>query len=303
MAGAANKSSVSWRKPSSCPPVAKMLYACAMARAVPTALPDGTSRLRVDAVRIKIDSCARIDLKCPVDVRAPIHCFQCQAKREADQHREPPRRRNGRQTRVRDLLREPDVDVQSKGRRDLVLEELSQAPMMRIDTPQQLALVETKRERVIRLARAWFPRGFLACEHYCHAIEVCDDAAIDRLVDREQPCLVCQASSFALFNAMRGACDIPLTTASPSIISIQRLSSFAPICHTEASVCRAPCSSCQGIHRSRFGNRRLNWSRGIMRREYLSRSSPALPYPLVDAARKPCNVSAAIALGRRRSHP
>src|SRR5438093_7993272 len=103
---------------------------------------------RVDAVRIKIDSCARIDLKCPVDVRAPIHCFQCQAKREADQHREPPRRRNGRQTRVRDLLREPDVDVQSKGRRDLVLEELSQAPMMRIDTPQQLAFVETKRERV-----------------------------------------------------------------------------------------------------------------------------------------------------------
>src|SRR5439155_9205214 len=167
MAGAANKSSVSWRKPSSCPPVAKMLYACAMARAVPTALPDGTSRLRVDAVRIKIDSCARIDLKCPVDVRAPIHCFQCQAKREADQHREPPRRRNGRHTRVRDLLREPDVDVQSKGRCDLVLEELSQAPMMRIDTPQQLAFVETKGERVIRLARAWFPRGFLACEHYC----------------------------------------------------------------------------------------------------------------------------------------
>ena len=63
--------------------------------------------------------------------------------------------------------------------------------MMRIDTPQQLAFVETKGERVIRLARAWFPRGFLACEHYCHAIEVCDDAAIDRLVDREQPCLVC----------------------------------------------------------------------------------------------------------------
>src|SRR5947208_13369872 len=75
-----------------------------MAGAVPTALPDGTSRLRVDAVRIKIDSCARIDRKCPVDVRAPIHCFQCQAKREADQHREPPRRRNGRQTRVRHLF-------------------------------------------------------------------------------------------------------------------------------------------------------------------------------------------------------
>src|SRR5439155_4202388 len=207
MAGAANKSSVSWRKPSSCPPVAKMLYACAMARAVPTALPDGTSRLRVDAVRIKIDSCARIDLKCPVDVRAPIHCFQCQAKREADQHREPPRRRNGRHTRVRDLLREPDVDVQSKGRCDLVLEELSQAPMMRIDTPQQLAFVETKGERVIRLARAWFPRGFLACEHYCHAIEVCDDAAIDRLVDREQPCLVCQ--ELAHRSGVIGAAGVP----------------------------------------------------------------------------------------------
>ena len=32
----------------------------------------------------------------------------------------------------------------------------------------------------------------LGFEHYCHTIEVCDDAAIDRLVDREQPCLVCQ---------------------------------------------------------------------------------------------------------------
>src|SRR2546428_7516865 len=63
--------------------------------------------------------------------------------------------------------------------------------MMRIDTPQQLAFVETKGERVIRLARAWLPRGFLACEHYCHAIEDYDDAAIDRLVACEHPCPEC----------------------------------------------------------------------------------------------------------------
>jgi len=60
---------------------------------------------------------------------------------------------------------------------------------------------------VIPLARAWFPRGFLACEHYCHAIEVCDDAAIDRLVDREQPCLVCQ--ELAHRSGVIGAAGVP----------------------------------------------------------------------------------------------
>ena len=57
-----------------------------------------------------------------------------------------PRPRDRGQARVRDLLRQPDVDVQPERRRDLVLEELPQAAMPRIDAAHQLAFVEPERD-------------------------------------------------------------------------------------------------------------------------------------------------------------
>ena len=139
----------------------------------------------VDALLIKIHGSARIDLECPVDVGVSIHCFQRQAKRKTEQHRIAPGWRDRRQARVRNLFGQPDVDVQPKRRRDLVLEKPSEAAMVWIDTPQQFAFIETEAQRVICLPRSGFPRGFLPCEDGRQAIEVRDNTAIDRLVDRE----------------------------------------------------------------------------------------------------------------------
>ena len=91
---------------------------------------------------------------------------------------------------VRDLLRQADVDVLSERRGDLVLKELSEAAMARIDAAQQLAFVEPEGEGVIGLTRPGFPRGLLTGEHDGQAIQVGDHAPIDGLVEREQPRLV-----------------------------------------------------------------------------------------------------------------
>ena len=73
-----------------------------------------------------------------------------------------PRARNRGQAGVRDLLGQPDIDVQAERRRDFVLEEPSQAAVLRIDTAQQLALVVAERDGVVGLACAGLPRWFLA---------------------------------------------------------------------------------------------------------------------------------------------
>ena len=64
--------------------------------------------------------------------------------------------------------------------------------MPRIDPAQQLAFVEPEGDRVIGLPRARLPRRLLPSQHDREAIEVGDHAAIDRLVEREQPGLVRQ---------------------------------------------------------------------------------------------------------------
>ena len=77
--------------------------------------------------------------------------------------------------------------------------------MLGIDPSQQLTLVVSEGNRVIGLARARLPRGFLTRQHNCQAIEVSDDRAIDRLVEREQSCLVRQelADRDSLFSLLR----------------------------------------------------------------------------------------------------
>ena len=98
-----------------------------------------------------------------------------------------------------------DVDVLAERCRDLVLKELSEAAMPRIDAPQQLAFVEPEREGVIGLTRAGLPRRLLTGEHHREAIEIRDHAPIDGLVEREQPRLVGEqlANGDLLFAVLR----------------------------------------------------------------------------------------------------
>ena len=100
---------------------------------------------RVHALLVVGNREARIRHERPVDVRTTIHPLQHQSKRaEPDQHLDRSGRRKCGQARVRDLLGQPDVDVLSKRCRDLVLKELSEAAMPRIDPAQQLAFVEAE---------------------------------------------------------------------------------------------------------------------------------------------------------------
>ena len=70
---------------------------------------------------------------------------------------------------------QPDVDVETERRRDFVLEELSEAAMLRIHASQKLALVEAQRDAVVALPRAGRPRRFLARQHDRQTIEVVDE--------------------------------------------------------------------------------------------------------------------------------
>ena len=93
--------------------------------------------------------------------------------------------------------------------------------MLRIDTAQQLALIEPERDAVIGLPRARFPRGFLTGQHDRQAIEVGDEAAIDGLVEHVQPCLVCQEladgdSLFALLRELRPVRAHPFLVVEPA---------------------------------------------------------------------------------------
>ena len=69
--------------------------------------------------------------------------------------------------------------------------------MLRVDAPQQLALIKTEGDGVIRLPRSRRPRRFLARQHDGKAIEVADQLAGHRLVEREQAGLAAAESQLA----------------------------------------------------------------------------------------------------------
>jgi hypothetical protein len=70
------------------------------------------------------------------------------------------------------------------------VKELSEAPVPRVDSTEQLALIEAESDGVIRLTRSGLPSGFLPGEHDREAIEVGDHAAIDRFLKGKEPRLV-----------------------------------------------------------------------------------------------------------------
>jgi hypothetical protein len=94
--------------------------------------------------------------------------------------------------RIRYRFRQPDVDVEPERCRNLVLEERSNTPMLRIDTAQQLTLIETQRDAVVPLTCSRRPRWSLSGQHDCQSIEVADKSAIDRHVERKEPSLMRQ---------------------------------------------------------------------------------------------------------------
>jgi hypothetical protein len=88
--------------------------------------------------------------------------------------------------------------------------------MLRIDPPQQLAFVEPEGERVIRLLRPGLPPRLLTRQDDRQTIEVGDDTPIDRLIDGEQPGLVCEQLSDgdALFALLRDSGQYDATRSS-----------------------------------------------------------------------------------------
>src|SRR4029078_10544072 len=99
------------------------------------------------------------------NLRAAIHRFQHEAKPEATQHLDQAGTRNCGPARVRDGFREAALHVQPERRRDLILEDLSQTAMLRIDTAQQLALVEAASDSVISLPCSALARVFVTRHH------------------------------------------------------------------------------------------------------------------------------------------
>jgi len=83
-----------------------------------------------------------------------------------------------------------DVDVQRKRCRNLVLKKLSEAAMLRVDSPHQLAFIKPEADRVVGLARPRLPRRLLTGKDDREPIQVGDDTGIDGLVEREKPRLV-----------------------------------------------------------------------------------------------------------------
>ena len=119
------------------------------------------------------------------------------------------------------VLRQADVDVLAERRRDLVLEELSETAMPRIDAAHQFAFIEAQREGVIGLSRAGLPCRFLTGQHHREAIEVGHDAAIDGFVEREQSRLMRQELAdgdllFALLRELRPVRGHPLFVVEPA---------------------------------------------------------------------------------------
>src|SRR5262249_2969663 len=108
---------------------------------------------------------ARITDKRPVHHGPVIHRVQREARRKASQHAQPTGRCQRCKTCIGDLMWQTDVNIQSEGSRDFVLEELPEATMAPVNATHQLALVEAECECMVGLTRPWRPGRLLTREH------------------------------------------------------------------------------------------------------------------------------------------
>ncbi len=85
------------------------------------------------------------------------------------------------------------MEVDSPKRvRDLPFEDLPQRATLRIDSSDDLALVEPEGDRVIGLPFTRRPRGSLSGHDLGEALHVSHHVDVDRFVEREQPRLMCE---------------------------------------------------------------------------------------------------------------
>ena len=104
IAGATSKSRVSCRSPSSPPPLAKTLYACAMPRAVPTAFRTELRGCARTFVALEVHRRARIHDERAIDVGARIQSLQGESKRKPQEHGDAAGRRQNGQTGIGNFL-------------------------------------------------------------------------------------------------------------------------------------------------------------------------------------------------------
>ena len=90
----------------------------------------------------------------------------------------------------RDVVGEADEEVEPERRGDLVCEVAPERPALRVDAPDQLALVPAERDPVVAVARARLPRRLLRRDRRADAVEVEQVVEVEALVDRAQSRLV-----------------------------------------------------------------------------------------------------------------
>src|SRR5271166_4216009 len=95
-----------------------------------------------------------------------------------------------RQPLLVDVFRQTDVEFHLQRSGDFVAEKRAQAPVLRIDTPDQLALVPAESERVISVFHARRPSGALPRQDFSQRIKVGEFLHPEWLIDRDQPALV-----------------------------------------------------------------------------------------------------------------
>ena len=92
----------------------------------------------------------------------------------------------------RDVVGQPDEEVEPERIGDLLGEEAPQRAVLRVDPPEQLALVPAERDPVVAMARARLPGRLLRRDGRADAVEVEQVGELEALVDRAQARLVRQ---------------------------------------------------------------------------------------------------------------
>jgi hypothetical protein len=108
-------------------------------------------------IRIEIELRSGVGDQRSVEDRASAHRRQHDREGHPEQPFQQAGRLEPRQAGIGDRLWHADVEIEAEGLRDLLIEDLAQAAMRRIDAAYQLALVEAEADRVVGLPLARLP--------------------------------------------------------------------------------------------------------------------------------------------------